>query len=355
VRSRRTVVGLFAALALLLVAARVAAPSWLQRYANRVLDRTEGYSGRIGDVDLALLRGAYTIEDVEIEKSGGEVPVPFLRSPSVDLSVEWRALLRGALVAEVWLEEPQLNFVAGPARESQTGAEADWRDTLRALLPIRVNRITVRNGAIHFRNFSSEPPVDIYLRDVQLVVRNLTNSLDLADDLVARAHATAGVKGGGRLEASVSMNPYADLPTFDFEGKVEGLALAPFNDFLRAYAGADVERGSARIYAELKASEGRFSGYLKPFFEGVDVLVFEEERKEQGLLASLWEALLGTTAEVLEDQSEDRVATRIPINGSGSPQIGFWQTLGNVLRNAFVEALVPALENSVGRDAEAQG
>jgi hypothetical protein len=351
------VVGLLAALAVLLVAARVAAPSWLQRYATRVLDRTEGYSGRIGDVDLALLRGAYTIEDVEIERSGGEVPVPFLRIPALDLSVEWRALLSGALVAEVWLEEPQLNFVAGPARaETQTGAEADWRDTVRALLPIRVNRITVRNGEIHFRNFVSQPPVDIYLRDVQLVARNLTNSLDLADDLVARAHATAGIKGGGRLEARVSLDPYADLPTFDFEGKVEGLALVPFNDFLRAYAGADVQRGSARVYAELKASDGRFSGYVKPFFEGVDVLELEEEREEQGLFASLWEALVGSTAEVLEDQSEDRVATRIPINGSvDSPEIGFWQTLGNVLRNAFLEALVPALENSVGRDAEAQG
>jgi hypothetical protein len=34
--------------------------------------------------------------------------------------------------------------------------------------------------------------------------------------------------------------------------------------------------------------------------------------------------------------------------------VGFWQTLGNVLRNAFVEAFVPALENSVGSDAEAK-
>jgi hypothetical protein len=259
-------------------------------------------------------------------------------------------------VGEVWLEEPQLNFVSGPGRdESQSGAEADWRDTVRDLLPIRVNRITARNGEVHFRNFASQPPVDVYLEDVDAVVRNLTNSRELSDDLVARARASARVKGGGRLEARVSLDPYADLPSFDFEGKVEGLALRPFNDFLRAYAGADVQRGSARVYAELAASEGRFSGYLKPFFEDVDVLDLEVERKEQGLLASLWEALLGGTAEVLQDQSEDRVATRIPNTGSvDSPQVGFWQTLGNVLRNAFVEAFVPALENSVGSDAEAK-
>ncbi len=116
-----------------------------------------------------------------------------------------------------------------------------------------------------------------------------------------------------------------------------------------------MQRGTAQIYAELQAKDGSFSGYVKPFFEGVDVLDIEEEAKEQGLLASLWEALVGVTAETLEDQSRDRVATRIPIAGSvASPQVGFWTTLGNVLRNAFVEALVPALENSVGRDAAAE-
>ena len=154
----------------------------------------------------------------------------------------------------------------------------------------------------------------------------------------------------------------ADRSTFsgretwiDFEGQLRGLSLPSFNDFLRAYVGADVQRGTAQIYAELQAKDGSFSGYVKPFFEGVDVLEIEEEAKEQGLLASLWEALVGVTAETLEDQSRDRVATRIPIAGSvASPQVGFWTTLGNVLRNAFVEALVPALENSVGRDAAAE-
>lgn len=351
-RSRRLVLAMLA-LAALLLGARAVAPLALQRYVNRVLDRTEGYRGRIGDVDLALWRGAYTIENVEIEKSSGKVPVPFLRAREVDLSLEWRALFDGSLVGEVWLEEPQLNFVAGPTRaRRQAGAEADWRKTVRDLLPVKVNRITVRNGTVHFRSFTSDPPVDVYLRDVQLVVKNLTNSLDLSGDLVARASGTARAMGGGRLDFRLALDPYADSPTFDFEGQARGLELAPFNDFLRAYARADVEHGTAQLYAELAASKGRFEGYVKPFFEGVDVLDLEEEVKEQGLLASFWEALVGGTAEAIEDQSKDRIATRIPIAGSvESPQVDFWRTLGNVLRNAFIEGLVPALEHSVGKDS----
>ena len=88
--ARATWIAGLAALVLVLIAARAYAPIALQRYVNRALDRAEGYEGRIGDVDLNLLRGAYEIENVEILKSGGKAPVPLLSSPLVDLSIEWR-------------------------------------------------------------------------------------------------------------------------------------------------------------------------------------------------------------------------------------------------------------------------
>jgi hypothetical protein len=352
VSRRRLAIGALIVLVLLLLGARAAAPSLIQRYVNRVLDRTEGSRGSIGDVDLALLRGAYTIEAVRIDKESGRVPVPLFRAREVDLSIEWRALFDGSLVGEVWFEEPEVNFVSAPRNAAeQSGAEGDWRETVKALLPVKINRITVRNGTVHFRNFASDPPVDVYLRDVDGTVTNLTNSKDLAGDLVARADFRARAMEKGQIHARAAIDPYADLPTFDFDATASNIALTDWNAFLRAYAGVDVQRGALRLYAELQAKDGRFDGYLKPFLENVDVLDFREERKEQGLLASFWEAVVGSTAEVVQDQTEDRVATRIPITGeTEAPEIGFWSTLGNVLRNAFIEAFVPALENSVGND-----
>jgi len=342
-----------AVLLLLLLAARAYAPIAAQRYVNRVLDRAEGYHGTIGDVDLALWRGAYQIEDVDILKSGGKVPVPLLRAPLVDLSVEWRALLEGSVVGEIWLESAELNFVSGPPSQRQSGVETDWRDVVRDLFPVKINRVTVRNGAIHWRSFASDPPFDVFLRDVELVARNLTNSADLPEKRVASLEFTATPMNAGRVEAKVSIDPYAELPTFDLDGKISGVALEHFNRLFRAYAGIDVERGRLRLFTELESDEGRFQGYVKPFFEDVDVLAMDEV-DEQGFFASLWESIVGTTVEAFEDQDEDRVATRIPISGSvASPDIGFFRTLGNVLRNAFLDAFVPALEHSVGKDGEA--
>lgn len=339
-------------LALLAVAlvARALLPIAIQRYVNRVLDRDETYQGHVGDVDVALFRGAYEIEDVTIRKRGDTVPVPLFAAPVVDLSIEWRALLDGSLVGEVSMQRPELNLVAGPTpARRQGGAGVDWRQTLEDLFPLRINRFTVRDGRVHFRAFDSEPPVNVYLQHVDLVARNLTNSLDLSEDRVARVELEAVPMDAGRLRARISLDPFAERPDFDFDGQVTGADLTQWNDFLRAYAGIDVQRGGFALYAELLARGDRFEGYLKPFLRGVDVLRIEEEIEEQGLLASLWEGIVGVTQEAFENQPDDRLATRIPLAGTvEDPDVGFWATLANVLRNAFVEGLTPRLEGSVG-------
>ena len=332
-----------------LVAARIALPYALERWVNDVLDRNPTWVGRVADVDLALWRGAYALDGVEIQKRNGAVPVPFLAAPRVDLSIRWSSLFRGALVGEVDFEEPDLNFVhARTPAERQTGASADWRATVEELFPLRIDRVAVRDGRVHYRDFGSAPDVDVYLDRVQLDARNLTNSLSLSETRVAKVSLRA-VPGGGELRLDLTLDPFAERPTFDANLVVRQASLVEWNSFFRAYAGFDVQRGRFDLFAELAAHDGRFEGYLKPFLRDFDVLEFREERKEQGLLASLWEAIVGSGAEIVEDQSEDRQAARIPISGAArEPELDFWAALGSALRNAFLEALPARLENSVG-------
>ncbi|RIL01791.1 MAG: hypothetical protein DCC71_17230 [Proteobacteria bacterium] len=344
---RRTVLVLAGVLLVLLVI-RALLPIAIQRYANRTLDETEGYAGHIGDVDLALWRGHYEIEDIEIVKDDGDVPVPLFAAPRVHLSVEWGALFRGALVGEIHLDRPQVNFVRAPGGETQTGAEADWRKTVEELFPLRIDSIEARDGSVHYRDLASEPNVDVYLDDVDLVVRNLTNSRDVSETLVATVDFSAVPMKQGRVELKASFDPFAEQPTFDVDATIRDARLAQWNDFFRAYAGFDVQSGRFAVFSELRAEQGRFDGYVKPFLRDVDVLRIEEELQEQGVLASAWEAIVGAGAELFQDQDKDRQASRIPISGAGTPQVGFWGALASTLRNAFFESLVPRLEHSVG-------
>lgn len=343
-KSRKGLIG-YAIVAGLLIAARVALPWFVQDYVNRTLSRSPAYDGEIGDVDLHLYRGAYQIEDVHIVKTEGAVPVPLFSAPVVDLSVEWRALFHGSLVGEVHVERGSLNFVAADsAAQSQTGEQEDWADVVRELFPLRINRFVVHDSEVHFRNFSSDPQVDLYLAEVNAEASNLTNSLDLSRTLTARLEGTAVAQRSGNLKMDLDFNPYLEHATFDLNVSLTDLELTELNAFLRAYGNFDVSAGKFSAFGEFVAKEGRFEGYLKPIL--TDVEVFRWKTDSDNPLEFLWEGAVAVLAEVFQNQRRDQVATEIPFSGSfEDPESGLWSSILNLLRNAFVRGLLPGIED----------
>src|SRR5262249_27588263 len=73
----RTFFFIIFALVILFAIARAILPWGVRKYVNRTLDRNELYSGTIGQVQIHLWRGAYSIHDIKISKRTGNVPVPF--------------------------------------------------------------------------------------------------------------------------------------------------------------------------------------------------------------------------------------------------------------------------------------
>jgi hypothetical protein len=343
----------FAALALvlLLVGLRLALPGLIHAHLNHLLARNPRYEGTVGDVDVALWRGAYKIHDVEMRKRGGRVPVPFLKAPLIDVSVLWNELARGRFVGEMVLDSPQLNFVAGPTEaDRQTGVagEGQWRRLVKGLFPAKFNRIEVRDGSIHFRNFRAQPKVDISLVSVDLVAGNLENTRHTRAKRAGLVVMRGRVEGGGYLILHSTVEPDATDPSFNCDLIVRGADLTAWNDFLRAYAGVDVEHGKLSLFAELLAEDGEFHGYAKPFFKDVEVLDWDKV-VAQNPISTAWEAIVQAVLEVFRNHSEDDVASRIPITGSTkNPRGEFWPALGSALYNAFIDGLKPRLEHSVG-------
>src|SRR5690349_7822783 len=83
VRRWRRVGILLLLLVVLLGIGRAVLPGTVRSYANRLLQRSPLYAGKIGDVEIHLLRGAYAVKDVEISKTAGNVPVPFFAAKRV--------------------------------------------------------------------------------------------------------------------------------------------------------------------------------------------------------------------------------------------------------------------------------
>lgn len=335
-------------LILVLIAVRVALPHVVKRYVNRTLDQLDGYTGHVEDVDISLWRGAYQIEGVRIDKTGGGTRVPFFRAHTIDLSVAWDALLRGSIVAEIDLHSPEINFVVAPEpAQEQTEPASNWTETVKDLVPFQIDRFAVYDGEVHYRDFDGEPNVDIYLQSLRGSVRNMTNSEELGESLFARFDVRALAMGSGKLHIEGTVNPYAEQPTFALEAQLADLDITQLNDFLKSHANIDAEKGKFSVDTELAASSGEFRGYIKPFIRDLQVLDWSEE--EEGFLTKVWEGAVEVAGEVLEDQPRDTIATRVPLQGEiEDPQPGIWSTIGGLLRNAFIESLRRGIEGSVG-------
>jgi hypothetical protein len=75
------------ALGVVLVVARLMMPYAVERYVNGKLQSLDSYRGHIGDVDIHLWRGAYSIDAIEIVKTGAARPVPFFKADRPNLSL----------------------------------------------------------------------------------------------------------------------------------------------------------------------------------------------------------------------------------------------------------------------------
>lgn len=345
-KKRKTWYIIIGSILVLLIVFRLMLPSILLRYVNRQLTLIDGYTGHVDDIDVALYRGAYTINDIKLDKTGGKIPVPFFKAESIDLSVEWRALFNGRIVAEIITEKPVLNFVSGPTKAtSQTSVDNDWTVVVDKLIPFKLNRFEINNGEIHYRDLHSSPKIDLLAQKVQIVAENLSNAKHSKDSLPSTVVGSASLYDG---EASLHMkiDALAKKPTFDVNVKMTTLTLSKLNDFLRVHGNFDVEKGTISLYTEAAAKDGKIRGYTKPIIKDLKVASWKEDKDQP--LKFIWESVVDFVGWVLENPKKEQVATKATFEGSiKEPNIDTWSTIGELLRNAFIQALYPSLENSI--------
>ncbi len=332
----------------LLVLIRIALPYVLLHVANERLANMPGYNGRIEDLNLALLRGAYSIEHfhLDIQDSVTQELTPFLKAGLIDLSVEWRALFEGSIVGELVIDSAEVSFTmkATDPEELQKDT-ADFRQLLNDFMPLQINRVQVTHSAFRFVDPTSSPKLDLQLDQLDLLATNLTNSSDSTKLLPSAVDATAHLYGG-QLSFDMDLDPLAKQPTFDMNMQLTETKLVRLNELLQAYANVDVNAGTMGLYAEMATRDGAFDGYVKPLIKDLDVLGRED--KGDPFFRKVWEGLVGSVAEVVSNQPKDQLATKVMMNGRlDDIKIGAWSAVLGTLRNAFIQALMPSIDKEV--------
>jgi hypothetical protein len=354
IKSRKRLVIVLGSLVILLVAFRIALPYILLRLVNKELQHIKGYTGHVDDIDVALIRGAYKIKSIRLDKTGGKVPVPFFSAPLIDLSLQWESLFHGRIVGEIEVDQPVLNFVKGPTEEtSQTRIDSSWTDVVKKLMPLKLNKFEIVEGQIHYRDFNSKPTFDIYTKQVHILAENLNNAEKNKELLPSTITASADVYGG-KATATMKMDALAKTPTFEGKAILQGLNLANLNNFIDAFARFDIKSGEISIYTEAAAKNGKIIGYTKPIIKNLKVVNWEKDKNKPLKIA--YEAVVGAIAWIFKNHNKEQLATKVEFEGNiKNPNIDIWELIGEVLKNAFIQALYPSLENSVNINTVGKG
>ncbi|RYG22484.1 MAG: DUF748 domain-containing protein, partial [Chitinophagaceae bacterium] len=263
---------ILASVIIFLIILRLILPYVVLHYANKTLASMKGYYGHINDIDISLYRGAYQIDSIYLNKTANKTEVGDVKKDT-----------------------------------------SDFRKLLKDFMPLKVNRFEIFNGNIQYIDQQSTPKVDVAIRQLHVLAKNLNNSYDSSTLLPASVEAQAKAYEGS-LTLNMRLDALATNATFDLNAEVKNTNLVLLNDFLQAYADFDVNKGRFGLYTELAAKNGNFKGYVKPIIKDLDV-VGREDRKDS-FFRKIWEGIVGAAGTVFRNQKKDQIATKVPLEGN---------------------------------------
>ncbi len=110
-RKAKIIASLVFVLGMGLAALRLSLPTLIKKKANETLNKIPDYHGHIEAVGMHLWRGAYSIEGLTLQKTDGDLPVPFVSVKDIHLSGY------GMVSAETGISDHSLNVdLMGPMR-----------------------------------------------------------------------------------------------------------------------------------------------------------------------------------------------------------------------------------------------
>jgi hypothetical protein len=317
---------------------------FVQQIVNHKLNRIGDYHGHADRVFVNLWRGAYSIHGLDLQKVTGEVPVPFFKAKRIDFNVQWKALIHGSIVGDVEFFTPEINLVRDvePGKDKVETPKAESKDVVQELSPLKIDRIQIHEGSLHFKDFTKQPKVDVYLSRINGEAKNLTNSRELSKTLMGTIDMHGQVMDNGRFDFYLVLNPFSKVPTFETRTRAI-FSLPEVNNFLEHYLAVEAEGGTLDIYIEGAAAEGKFKGYIKPFLQHDNA--FKITDKNKSALDTVKGAVVKSATMLFKNPEKQDNATKVDFEGSfKSPDIKQFEALLNFFRNALL-AIPPGFED----------
>lgn len=321
-RRRNNMIKLLAGTALALALLGLAVPPLFKKYVTTALADLRFYDASLADVNFSLLDGSYCIDTLIIKPNGAGLKEPLLVIPKIEISLQWKPLLHGRVVTSVRFTSPRVYFEASEGTRPQ---REDWVAVMKKLTIFPVNRVTVKNGVVNYRDDAASTPVSVFLRNVEVESNNLANVTERHSVWPSTLFAQAHSAGDGALSVVMKLNVFRRQPDFDMDLKFEGIEMPAIKNFLYAYTNVDVLKGRLNLYSEVTVLDGRISGYVTPRLENVTLNGTTPLRVLMGRFYP-------------DGKQSDQLVTRVELNEPVATQPGhFWPSVWSAFCRASRE------------------
>lgn len=282
----------FAVAVTLLVLLAYAVEEPLRRRLEQTLNaQLRGYRVGIELLDIRPLDFGLALRGVTVQQERHPSP-PVLSLDAFEVGLQWRALLHGAVVADVRLVAPRLHVdraqLAAEARDDVAVREKGWQQAVQAIYPLKINHFEIVDGAATYVERRGARPVRI--SDLALVATNVRNVADPDEPYPSMFRLRASVFDGGVLRSSGRANFLSEpQPTVKMAIELERVPLdrlRPVADDvnLRIRGGTLAARGTVETTAEqqrVTLSDARIAGVRVDYLRTAAARAAEAKRAQR--------------------------------------------------------------------------
>lgn len=263
------------------------APGYVRGRIEARLGERFGAAAQVDEVEIHWSR--LTIEAIGVRFDDGERIEVDIERLEIDLALS--NLVRGAPRPRVVVVRPVMSFEATPA----TPREPDEQD-LGAF-----EAIEIVDGSLEVMLPTSRGPAFVDMHQITARIDNRrTGGATPTLDLGIRARAVLGEAGILEIEGRLSSRAPAKAWSMSFE--LQRFELSTLNQLWLDLVEMDVERGFLSLDGELRRTESRLSGRVRPRFEEIALLGADEDALHPMAEALFGHMLMGARSTVPIDR-----------------------------------------------------
>lgn len=210
---------------------------------------------------------------------------------------------------------------------------------------ILVDRLKVEKCTIGYIDKTKQPGYRVFLSDIDAEIKNFSNH----DDQGATGITLTGkFMDSGATTLNATFWPEQKSANMDMALQITGTDMTTMQNLFQTYGDFEIAKGRFSFFSELALKQGSITGYVKPLFEDMSVTDNRTE-KDRSVFHKAYVALVGAVTGLLQNPHRT-IATETEVKGSTeNPKTSLWQTIGNLIQNAFFKSILPEFDKSIGK------